>query len=215
MPADSRPVSLHLLVDVWLRPRRVFRALAQVPVGRADYALAATQGMVSWLALCRAQSLGLHSSVTEILTTAVLAGPIAGILGIMLMCAIYRQIGRRAGGAASNAQIFHVLAYGGTPLVVLLGVWVGAALILGPATFVKQPPPNPDWLAGLVRPLLSVAHWALIGWSPLLQIMGFSEVQGLLVRRAFGIWIMGQLLVLLAMMILAAMLYGPAGVPPG
>jgi hypothetical protein len=215
MSEETPPNPVRPLVEVWLKPRRVFRALAEVPIGRADYLLAAAQGMVSWLALCRAQSIGLHSSLAEIFAIAVLAGPVGGVLGIVLMTAIYGQIGRRAGGNATRAQIFHVLAYGGVPLVALLGIWAISALVLGPIAFVKQTPANLDWFPSLVLSFRSVAHWALIGWSLLIQIMGLSEVQGLAVRRSFGIWVIGQFLVLVAVMILAAALYGPAGVPPG
>jgi Yip1-like protein len=215
MSEENPPRPIRPLVDVWLKPRRVFRALAEAPVGRTDYLLAAAQGMVSWLALCRAQSMGLHSSAAEIFAIAVLAGPVAGILGVLLMTAIYGQIGRRAGGSATRAQIFHVLAYGGVPLVVLLGIWAITAAVLGPTAFVKQVPANLESFPSLLLSLQSIAHWALIGWSLLIQIMGLSEVQGLIVRRAFGIWVIGQLLVLVAVMILAVALYGPAGVPPG
>ncbi len=131
------------------------------------------------------------------------------------MTAIYGQIGRRAGGSATRAQIFHVLAYGGLPLVALLGIWAITALVLGQAAFVKQAPANLDTFPSLLLSLQSVAHWFLIGWSLLLQIMGLSEVQGLAMRRAFGIWVIGQLLVLVAVMILAVALYGPVGAPPG
>jgi Yip1 domain len=215
MSRENTPRPVRPLVDVWLRPRRVFRELADVPVGRTDYLLAAAQGMVSWLALCRAQSVGLHSSVTEIFTLAALAGPVAGVLGVLLMTAIYGQIGRRAGGSATRAQIFHVLAYGGVPLVVLLGLWAITAVVLGSTAFVKQAPANLDLFPGLLFHLQSVAHWTLIGWSLLIQIMGFSEIQGFIVRRAFGIWVIGQLLVLVAVMMLALAIYGPGGVPPG
>jgi hypothetical protein len=215
MTEETPPNPVRPLVDVWLKPRRVFRALADVPVGRSDYLLATAQGMVSWLALCRAQSVGLHSSVTEIFALAVVAGPLGGILGIVLMTAIYGRIGRRAGGSATRAQVFHVLAYGGVPMIVLLGIWACSALVLGPAAFVQQPPANLDWFPSLVLNLRSVAHWTLIAWSLLIQIMGLSEIQGLVVRRAFGIWVVGQLLVLVGVIILAAVLYGPAGVPPG
>jgi Yip1 domain len=214
MSEETPPNPVRPLVDVWLKPRRVFRALAEAPVGRADYLLAAAQGMVSWLALCRAQSIGLHSSVAEIFAIAVLAGPVGGVLGVVLMAAIYAQIGRRAGGSATRAQIFLVLAYGGVPLVVLLGVWSFSAVVLGPTAFVNQAPANLDWFQSLVLSLRSAAHWALIGWSLLIQIMGISEVQGVVVRRAFGIWVIGQFLVLVAVMILAVALYGPAGMPP-
>jgi hypothetical protein len=214
MPEENPPHEFRPLVDIWLKPRRVFRDLAQVPIGRTDYLLAAAQGMVSWLALCRAQSLGLHSGVVEILTRSLYLGPIAGVLGILVMTALYGQIGRRAGGQATRTQVFHVLAYGGVPLLVSLGIWIVTALVLGAPVFVDKPPADLELVPGLLLKFQSFAHLGLIGWSLLIQVMGFSEVEGLPVRRAFGIWGIGQLLVLVAIIVLAMALYGPDIAPP-
>ncbi|MFI4890957.1 MAG: YIP1 family protein [Steroidobacterales bacterium] len=209
----NRPI--RPLYDVWLKPRRVFRELAATPVGRTDYLLAAAQGMVSWLALCRAQSAGLHSGVVEIFGKALIAGPVAGILGIILMTAVYTGIGRRAGGGARREQVFHVLAYGGVPLVGSLGLWAVTALLLGPTAFVENRPAGLELFPSLLLQFQSIVHIVLIGWSLLIQVMGFSEVEGLATRRAFGVWVIGQLLVLFAVIILAIVVFGPdlSGVP--
>jgi hypothetical protein len=34
-------------------------------------------------------------------------------------------------------------------------------------------------------------------WSVVLQVMGFSEILGLTTRKAFGVWVLGQVLALL------------------
>jgi hypothetical protein len=214
MPDENSSRPIRPLTDVWLKPRRVFRELAAAPITRTDYLLAAAQGMVSWLALCRAQSAGLHSSVEEIFGKSLIVGPIAGVLGILVMSAIYGQIGRRIGGSATRSQVFHVLAYGGVPLVVSLGIWAVTGLLLGTTAFIDKAPPDMDFLPGLLLKFQSVAHVALIGWSLLIQVMGFSEVQGLAVKRAFGIWVIGQLLVLCAVIFLIVVLYGPNVPPP-
>jgi hypothetical protein len=209
--SPTRPV--RPLYDVWLKPRRVFRELAATPIGRTDYLLAAAQGAISWLVLCRAQSVGLHGSIADIFGKALIVGPVAGILGILLMTAIYVRIGRRAGGAAKREQVFHVLAYGGVPLVASLGIWTMAALLLGPVAFVDNPPADLELFPSLLLRIQSALHMVLIGWSLLLQVMGFSEVEGLATRRAFGLWVLGQLLVLGAVFILAIFVYTPEGAP--
>ena len=214
MPEENPPDTIRPLIDIWLRPRRVFRELAEVPIGPTDYLLAAAQGMVSWLALCRAQSLGLHSGVTEILARSLYLGPIAGILGIFVMTALYGQIGRRAGGRATRTQVFHVLAYGGVPLLASLGIWVISALLVGAPVFVDKAPANLELVPGLLLNVQTIAHLALIGWSLLIQVMGFSEVQGLAMKRSFGVWAIGQLLILVAIVVLAMALYGPDVAPP-
>jgi len=215
MPTETLPRPLHPLTDVWLRPRKVFRSLAGVPIGPRDYLLAALQGMVSWLAFCRAESLGEHAGVAAMLGEALVVGPIAGILGILLMCAIYRRLGRAAGGVAERHQVFHVLSYGGVPLVASLALWLLTAAIAGPATFLQHAPAGTDGLPALMLAVQPVVHLTLIAWSLLLQVMGFSEVEGLLLRRAFAVWVAGQLLVLIAVIVVGVGLYGPGLAPPG
>jgi hypothetical protein len=193
-----------------------------------DYLLGAAQGIVSWLALSRAESAGAASPVLEIIGKALLIGPVAGVLGLYLMAAVYSRLARRAAAtlpdgmqkpaAASKAdslrvQVFHVLAYSGVPLVVSLALWLLAALIAGEAVFMQTPRPDTEtFLIVLVRAQFCT-HIGLIAWSLLLQVMGFSEVAQLSVRRAFAVWLVGQVLVACAVLVLAVIAEGllPAG----
>jgi hypothetical protein len=215
MSTEIPPRPLRPLTDVWLRPRKVFRSLANTPVGPLDYVLGALQGIVSWLAFCRTESLGQHAGVGELLGEALLVGPVAGILGILLMCAIYRRLGRVVGGTAGRNQVSHVLSYGGVPLVASLGLWLLTAAVAGSAAFMQQPPTTPEPLAALLLSVQPVVHLALIGWSLLLQVMGFAEVEGLALRRAVGVWIAGQLLVLIAVVVVGVALFGQELAPRG
>lgn len=190
---QSRP-PLRPLREVWLKPRRVFRALAATPIGRRDYILAAAQGIVSMLVLSRAQSAGRSSGVAAILGDALIIGPFAGVLGVWVMAEIYARLGRRAGGAASASQIFHVIAYGGVPVVASLGMWLTAALLAGQPTFIDTPGKDLAPFLVLMLRIQFIAHCALALWSSLLQVMGLSELQAMRVQRAFGVWLLGQLI---------------------
>jgi hypothetical protein len=202
---------------VWLKPRRVFRALATTPIGRGDYGLAAAQGTVNFLALCRGGSVAQAGGVAEILTAAFVVGPLTGILGLYLMTAVYVRLGQAAGGSATKAQIFHVLAYSGVPLVFSLGLWLIVAFLAGDSTCLETPRAGLDGFLSLLLRLQLFAHGALILWSVLLQVMGLSEMQGLTVPRAFGLWAVGQLLVLFLAMLLVLVLnlFGLGGGPAG
>ncbi len=213
--SDEAPTPpIRPLHDVWLKPRRVFRELATAPISPMDYLLGAAQGIVSWLALSRAQSAGTDTSVGQILRTALLAGPVAGILGLYLMTAIYTRLGRRAGGVSTRNQLFHVLAYSGVPMVASLAIWVITALLVGNATFVAAPRADLQPFPVLLLRVQFLSHVLLIGWSLLLQVMGLSEVERLTTRRAFGIWVMGQLMVMVAILLLWVLLIGLGLGPP-
>ena len=45
----------------------------------------------------------------------------------------------------------------------------------------------------------------LMAWSVVLQVMGFSEIQGFATRKAFWVWILGQFVGLLAALVFSAM----------
>lgn len=202
LPNDSiRP--LH---DVWLRPRRVFRELLGQPVGPADYVLGAIQGMVSSLAMSRWINAGAVSSVLEIFLQAGVFGSIFGIIGLFLFAEIYARLGTLAGGSSNRRQVIHVLAYGGLPVAVSLGLWVFTAALAGHATFMKEPPPDAESFIVLLLYAHFVAFELLFLWSVVLQVMGFSEVQGLKTGKALGVWVLGQLVAFIASLVLLRLL---------
>ena len=194
------------LKDVWLRPRRVFRELATRPVGILDYVLAAAQGIVNFLALFRTQGAGSHSSVAEILGESFLFGPIGGVVGLFLFAAIYGRLGNRAGGTSTRSQVVHVLAYGGVPVVASLGIWVLTALLAGEATFVETPRADVEGFVVLLLDAQFIAYVLLLLWSIVLQVMGFSEIQGIATRKAFWVWVLGQFIGLLAAIFLSVVI---------
>ncbi len=210
---SSEPIRpLH---DVWLRPRRVFRELANQPVGAIDYLLGAGQGVAGWLALSRAQNAGATSGIAEIFGKALLIGSLAGIASLFFMGTIYARLGSRAGAAAARNQVFHVLAYGGVPMSASLIVWVFTALLAGEATFEQVPHPDVEGFVALLLQLQFIAYVLLTLWSVVIQVMGLSEIQGVATRKALGLWVLGQVigfLALLFLLILIATLF-PNAVP--
>jgi hypothetical protein len=215
--SQEPPTSVRPLHDVWLKPRRVFRELAARPIGAVDYGLGAAQGVVSWLALSRAQNAGAAASVEAILGKAVLVGPAVGVAGLFLMTAIYARLGggmRATPTNFSRIPLFHVLAYSGVPMVASLVLWLFSALLAGEAAFIATPRPDTETFIALLLQAQFIAHVLLIGWSLLLQIMGLSEVQGLRMRRALGMWLLGQFIVALGMFLLATLILSMGAASP-
>ena len=216
MPS-TEPV--HPLKDVWLKPRRVFRELASQPVGLTDYLLAAAQGVATSMAVYRTQFAGTHASAADVLQSSLLFGPIGGVVSLYLFAAIYGRLGARAGGTSKRNQVFHVLAYGGVPVAASLVLWALTAFIVGEAAIIDTPVATPgadvDGFVAFVLRLQFAGYVLLLLWSVVLQVMGFSEIQGLTTRKAFGVWVLGQFLALLAaffLSILIALLF-PGIVP--
>jgi hypothetical protein len=198
---STEPV--HPLKAVWLKPRRVFRELSSRPVGVTDYLLAAAQGVGNLLALYRTEGAKAHFSLSDFLANSFAYGAVAGVVTLFLMGVIYARLGARAGGKATIPQVIHVLAYGGVPLVASFALWVLTALLVGESAFVEGSRANAEVFLALVLRVQFIVYILLLLWSIVLQVMGFSEIQGLATRKAFGIWVLGQIIGLLASLFLA------------
>jgi hypothetical protein len=181
----------------------VFRELATSPIGIVDYLLAAAQGSGNFLALYRTEGAGAHSSVEQILANSFVYGAVAGIASVFLMAVIYRRLGARAGGKSTLNQVVHVLTYGSVPMAASLALWVLTALLAGEATFVETPRADLEGFLVLLLHVQFIAYVLLLVWSVVLQVMGFSEIQGLATRKAFGVWLLGQIIGFLASLFLA------------
>jgi hypothetical protein len=180
--------------------------MATRPVGIADCLLGSAQGVGNFLAVYRTQGAGAHSTVAQILANSFAYGAVVGVASMFLMAAIYRRLGARAGGKATTAQVIHVLAYGGVPLVASVALWILTALLAGEAAFVENPRADLESFLVLLLHLQFISYVLLLVWSVVLQVMGFSEIQGLATRKAFAIWVLGQFAGLLLSLFLAVTL---------
>jgi hypothetical protein len=198
--------NIRPLKDVWLRPRRVFRALSPQPVGLVDYLLAATIGIGNFLALYRTQAAGARVPILEIVAQSVAYGAVAGVVGTLLMGLIYARLSNRAGGRATVPQVIHVLAYGNVPTAASAALWVLSALLLGEAAFIDTPKTEIEGFPAFLLYVQFALYLILSLWSVVLQVMGLSEIQGFLMRKAFGIWLLGQLIWVLASLFLVQLL---------
>ncbi len=173
------------------------------PAGLPDYVLAAAQGVGNFLALYHTESTRTHRDVAEILGNSLVYGTVAGIASLFLMMLIYRRLAAHMGGRASRSQVIHVLAYGSVPLTASLGIWLLTALLAGDAAFVATPRGEQEGFVVFLLQVQFFAYFLLLLWSIVLQIMGFSEIQGFVTRKAFGLWVLGQIAGLMVSIVLA------------
>jgi hypothetical protein len=202
----STTETIHPLKDVWLRPRRVFRELAARPISAADYFLAAVQGIATSIMVYRTQLSGSNASAGEILGSSIIFGPLGGVVSMVLFAYIYGRLGKRAGGKSTRNQVIHVLAYGGTPVAASLVLWIFTALLVGEPALIERPGVEIDGFVAFMLRAQFVSYMLLLLWSVVLQVMGFSEILGLTTRKAFGVWVLGQLLALLLTLFLSILI---------
>jgi preprotein translocase subunit SecD len=65
----------------------------------------------------------------------------------------------------------------------------------------RTPTSRGSWCSAAARAVR--AYVLLLLWSIVLQVMGLSEIQGLAVRKAFGVWLLGQFIGILVSLFLA------------
>jgi hypothetical protein len=142
----------------------------------------------------------------EVVAASLIFGPLGGVISMYLIAAIYGRIGRRVGGKPARNQVFHVLAYGGIPVAASLILWVFAVVLFGEVAVVEKPAVEVDGFVAFVLRAQVTAYMLLALWSIVLQVMGFSESLGLSMRRAFAVWVLGQLLWLFATFFLSSLI---------
>ena len=183
--------------DVWLRPRRVFRELAARPIGTGDWLLACLQGVADYVVASRFSPREPHATPQLLVLESVLVGSCIGLARTAFWAFVYNRFGTRMGGKASFAAVFHVLSFGAVPRVAALILWAGIALVVGKPAFLGTPPAGTDAFVAILMRAEIIAVWLSIAWATLLQVMGLSEVFNFKLAKAFGLWLLGQLLALL------------------
>jgi hypothetical protein len=168
--------------------------------------LGAVQGIVVVLSACRAQDAGAKLGLGQIFATACLLGTALGLASLYIMAAIYARLATRIANAGARQQMIHVLAYGGVPLAMSLGIWVLTALLAGESTFLHAPEPDAEGFIVILGAAQVASCWLLALWSVVLQVMGFSEILRIATPKAFGIWVLGQLVGVLAMLLVAVLI---------
>jgi hypothetical protein len=123
------------------------------------------------------------------------------------MAWLYAAMGKRLGGKAGFAAVFHVLSYGAVPRVATLMMWLPIALLVGRVTFVAVPPAGTDTFVVVLLRAATIGSLVAFAWGCLLEVMGLSEVFDLKLAKAFALWIFG-LLIYLALALLAVNLTG-------
>ena len=137
---------------------------------------------------------GAHSSVAQIFGKALPIGAAAGIISLFLMGAIYTRLGASGVKKPARHQVIHVLAYAGVPMAASLVIWMFTALLAGEAAFEQTLRPEVEGFVALLLHAQFDAYVLLTIWSVVIQVMGLSEMMGIALRRAFGLWALGQVI---------------------
>lgn len=204
----TEPQELDPWLSMWTQPRATLRRIAATDADHGVLTLAALGGVAQVLDRASTQNLGDEHGVGAILLAAVLAGPIAGVIGIYVGAWLLTVSGRWIGGEAPGAHLRAALAWGNLPNVAGLLLWAPALALVGGEMFTSATPQleNQPLLALFLLPL-GLLWVALAVWSLVLIVLGTAQVQGFSGWRALGNLLLAALLFAVPFLMLGVLAY--------
>ena len=190
--------------SMWLHPRRTIRQIVEADPGRLVLVLAAVGGIVEALTNATSDSQGDNLSLRTILLTALIAGPLMGIVGLWLGSILLRWTGGWIGGQADSRRIRTALAWANVPLLWSLILWGPALLLFGAELFTTATPiiEASSMFAGLYL-VFSFGIGIFSLWAFVVLFHALGEVQGFSAWRALLNTILAILAVAIPLIVLA------------
>ena len=187
--------------SMWLHPRRTIRRIVETNPDRLVLLLAAVGGIVEALINASSDSKGDHLSLQAILLTALIGGPLMGVIGLWLGGALLRWTGGWIGGQADSRRIRATLAWANVPLVWSLLLWIPALLLFGAELFATATPilDASTMLSGLYM-VFSFGIGIVSIWAFVVFLHALGEVQGFSAWKALGNSILAGLVVLVPLL---------------
>ena len=195
--------------SMWLHPRRTIRQIVATDPDRFVLLLAAVGGIVEALTNATSDSQGDNLSLRTILLTALIAGPLMGIVGLWLGSILLRWTGGWIGGQADSRRIRTALAWANVPLLWSLILWGPALLLFGAELFATATPiiDASTMLSGLYM-VFSFGIGTVSIWAFVVFLHALGEVQGFSAWKALGNSILAGLVVLVPLLaIIGAMIW--------
>ena len=187
--------------SMWLHPRRTIRRIVETNPDRLVLLLAAVGGIVEALINASSDSKGENMSLQAILLTALIGGPLMGVIGLWLGGALLRWTGGWIGGQADSRRIRATLAWANVPLVWSLLLWIPALLLFGAELFATATPilDASTMLSGLYM-VFSFGIGIVSIWAFVVFLHALGEVQGFSAWKALGNSILAGLVVLVPLL---------------
>ena len=193
--------------SMWAHPRRTIRQIVATNPDRLVVFLAAAGGIVEALTNASSDSKGDHMSLQAILLTALIGGPIMGIIGLWLGSILLRWTGGWIGGQADSRHVRTAIAWSNVPQVWGLLLWIPAILLFGAELFTTATPIiEASSLLSALYLVFSVGTMAIGIWSFVVCLHALGEVQGFSAWKALLNTILAMMVVLIPLLVIIGIL---------
>lgn len=202
-PADQGPFNPWL--SIWFAPRRTIRRICVESPTKHVLLLSALSGITQVFDNASFRSIGDQLPLVTIVGMALIAGPIAGLIGLFIGSAVIGTVGRLLGGNATAGELRAAMSWAAVPSVMTLLLLVPQIALIGNEVF-STDTPILDENVGIAMAfgMLGVAELIIAIWGFFTYCNTVAEVQG------FSSAWMGFLNLLLALMIVVVLVVGLA-----
>ena len=169
---------------IWVQPRQTIRHLVDTDPKMHFWVLVIFYGLIRAVSTGIQASLGDIFSPRQIAGFILIAGPLAGVIGVYFTASLLALASRLLGGQAESQHIRTVLAWATLPMVVLVIVGILPSLAMFGSGVFAQPDARIQQLFFSQGNATDLLSRGLLGWSAGFEIIGSIYF---LVVTAFGL----------------------------
>jgi hypothetical protein len=125
---------------IWTRPRATIRAIIETDSTYLVLPLAIAEGIVQALDRAALGSVGETQPLADIVIKSLVIGAISGVVGLYIGGALLGWTGRMLGGHAKSPEIRAALAWGQTPALARIPIWILQIGLVGRQMFTTKTP---------------------------------------------------------------------------
>jgi len=194
-------------LSIWTRPRKTIQRIVETDPEKHVVALAALGGVVQSLSEASNRDLGDRVGVLTILAVALIAGSIAGVIGVYLSAVLLRWTGKWIGGNASTVNLRAAMAWGYVPIIAVGVLWIPLVLLLGREAFASQTP-YMNQSSGLALAVLVAGVLFVVAavWTMVVVLKAIGQVQGFSAWKALGNSVLTGLVIVVPIIVIAVVL---------
>lgn len=204
---DASQPLLNPWFSMWTKPRATMQQIIEHDPKHMVMMLVIASGFSNALDRASMQSLGDSYDWPYIILMAMVAGPIAGVVGLYVFSTLLVWTGKWLDGKAPIEHIQSAIAWSTVPIVWGLLLWPPALLLFGQELFTDDTPiisSNPGLLAAFLLYLL--IEFLLAIWSLVVLLKCLAQVQQFSAWKALGNALMAILVIVIPIILLVMVL---------
>lgn len=199
--------TLNPWISMWTKPRETIQQIVASDPERLVLLLAAVVGVSNFLDRAATQEMGERIELPLILTAALIAGPIFGLISLYVGSLLLRWTGGWLGGTADYRNIRAAMAWANVPVIWALPLVIPQLALFGSEVFMSEKP-NIGASGSLTAAYIGfrLIDIVIALWTLVLFLQCLGQVQGFSAWKALGNMLLSALMVAIPVALITYML---------